>query len=327
MLVLRSEVPITTEMRDKIAMFCDVAPEAVIQSLDVEHLYQIPLNLQAQNMDQIVCDHLKLDAPKADMAEWSAMVDHVMNLKKKVKIALVGKYVELPDAYISVTEALKHAGYASDAEVDINWVNANDVTDENVAELVGDAAGIIVPGGFGQRGTEGKIAAIKYARENDVPMLGICLGMQLTAVEFARNVLGLEGAHSFELDPETKYPVIDIMRDQVDVEDMGGTLRLGLYPAKLKNGSRAKAAYNDAEVVQRRHRHRYEFNNKYREDFEKAGFVFSGVSPDNRLVEIVELSGKKFFVACQYHPELQSRPNRPEELYTEFIRVAVENSK
>lgn len=327
MLVLRSEVPITTEMRDKIAMFCDVAPEAVIQSLDVEHLYQIPLNLQAQNMDQIVCDHLKLDAPKADMTEWSAMVDHVMNLKKKVKIALVGKYVELPDAYISVTEALKHAGYSSDAEVDINWVNANDVTDENVAELVGDAAGIIVPGGFGHRGTEGKIAAIKYARENDVPMLGICLGMQLTAVEFARNVLGLEGAHSFELDPETKYPVIDIMRDQVDVEDMGGTLRLGLYPAKLKKGSRAKAAYNDAEVVQRRHRHRYEFNNKFREDFEKAGFVFSGVSPDNRLVEIVELSDKKFFVACQYHPELQSRPNRPEELYTEFIRVAVENSK
>jgi len=327
MLVLRSEVPITTEMRDKIAMFCDVAPEAVIQSLDVEHLYQIPLNLQAQNMDQIVCDHLKLDAPKADMTEWSAMVDHVMNLKKKVKIALVGKYVELPDAYISVTEALKHAGYSSDAEVDINWVNANDVTDENVAELVGDAAGIIVPGGFGHRGTEGKIAAIKYARENDVPMLGICLGMQLTAVEFARNVLGLEGAHSFELDPETKYPVIDIMRDQVDVEDMGGTLRLGLYPAKLKNGSRTKAAYNDAEVVQRRHRHRYEFNNKFREDFEKAGFVFSGVSPDNRSVEIVELSDKKFFVACQYHPELQSRPNRPEELYTEFIRVAVENSK
>lgn len=327
MLVLRSEVPITGEMRNKIAMFCDVAPEAVIQSLDVEHLYQIPLNLQAQDMDQIVCDHLKLDAPKADMTEWSAMVDHVMNLKKKVKIALVGKYVELPDAYISVTEALKHAGYASDAEVDINWVNANDVTDENVAELVGDAAGIIVPGGFGHRGTEGKIAAIKYARENDVPMLGICLGMQLTAVEFARNVLGFEGAHSFELDPETKYPVIDIMRDQVDVEDMGGTLRLGLYPAKLKNGSRAKAAYNGAEVVQRRHRHRYEFNNKYREQFEAAGFVFSGVSPDNRLVEIVELSDKKFFVACQYHPELQSRPNRPEELYTEFIRVSVENSK
>lgn len=325
MLVLRSEVPITTEMRDKIAMFCDVAPEAVIQSLDVEHLYQIPLNLQAQNMDQIVCDHLKLTAPKADMTEWSAMVEHVMNLKKKVKIALVGKYVELPDAYISVTEALKHAGYAADAEVDINWINANDVTDENVAELVGDAAGIIVPGGFGHRGTEGKIAAIKYARENDVPMLGICLGMQLTAVEFARNVLGLEGAHSFELNPDTKYPVIDIMRDQVDVEDMGGTLRLGLYPAKLKNGSRAKAAYHDAEVVQRRHRHRYEFNNKYREAFEKAGFVFSGVSPDNRLVEIVELSDKKFFVACQYHPELQSRPNRPEELYTEFIKVAVEN--
>ena len=220
---------------------------------------------------------------------------------------------------------MKHSGYANDAEVKIDWVNANDVAADNVAELLDGADGIIVPGGFGQRGTEGKIQAIKYARENDVPMLGVCLGMQLTCVEFARDVLGLEGANSAELDPDTKYPVIDIMRDQIDVEDMGGTLRLGLYPSKLKRGSKAAAAYDNQEVVQRRHRHRYEFNNAFREQFEEAGLVFSGVSPDNRLVEIVEIPENKFFVACQYHPELSSRPNRPEGLYTAFITAAVEN--
>ncbi len=209
----------------------------------------------------------------------------------------------------------------------MDWVNANDLNDENVAARLANADGIIVPGGFGHRGTEGKISAIKFARENDIPFLGVCLGMQLTAIEFARNVLGYEGANSFELDPETKYPVIDIMRDQVDVEEMGGTLRLGLYPAKLKAHSKAAAAYNNAEVVQRRHRHRYEFNNKFRDQFEAAGFTFSGVSPDNRLVEIVELSEKKFFVACQYHPELQSRPNRPEELYAAFVKASLENHK
>ncbi|GAB2026364.1 CTP synthase [Lactovum odontotermitis] len=325
MLVLRTEVPITQEIRDKVAMFCDVAPEAVIESLDVDHLYQIPLNLQAQKMDQIVCDHLKLDVPPADMTKWSAMVDHVMHLKKTVKIALVGKYVELPDAYISVVEALKHAGYVADAELDLRWINSNDVTDENIAELIADADGIIVPGGFGHRGTDGKISAIKYAREQDIPFLGICLGMQLACVEYARDVLGLKGAHSRELDPETPYPIIDLMRDQIDVEDMGGTLRLGLYPAKLKPGTKTAEAYNNAEVVQRRHRHRYEFNNEFREQFEKSGFIFSGVSPDNRLVEIIELPDKKFFVACQYHPELQSRPNRAEGLFTAFIKAAVDN--
>ncbi|GAB2025934.1 CTP synthase [Lactovum odontotermitis] len=325
MLVLRTEVPITQEIRDKVAMFCDVAPEAVIESLDVDHLYQIPLNLQAQKMDQIVCDHLKLDVPPADMTKWSAMVDHVMHLKKTVKIALVGKYVELPDAYISVVEALKHAGYVADAELDLRWINSNDVTDENIAELIADADGIIVPGGFGHRGTDGKISAIKYAREQDIPFLGICLGMQLACVEYARDVLGLKGAHSRELDPETPYPIIDLMRDQIDVEDMGGTLRLGLYPAKLKPGTKTAEAYNNTEVVQRRHRHRYEFNNEFREQFEKSGFIFSGVSPDNRLVEIIELPDKKFFVACQYHPELQSRPNRAEGLFTAFIKAAVDN--
>lgn len=325
MLVIRTEEPVNQGIKDKLAQFCDVAPEAVIESRDVEHLYQIPLNLQAQDMDQIVCDHLKIDVPKADMSDWSAMVDRVMNLKKKVRIALVGKYVELPDAYLSVVEALKHSGYSRDAALDLKWVNANDLTAENAAELLGDVAGIIVPGGFGHRGTEGKIQAIRYAREKDIPMLGICLGMQLTCVEFARHVLGLEGANSAELDPETNYPIIDLMRDQVDVQDLGGTLRLGLYPCQLKPGSKAAAAYDHQEVVERRHRHRYEFNTVFRQQFEEAGFVFSGVSPDNRLMEVVELPDKKFFVAAQYHPELQSRPNRPEELYTAFVAAAIEN--
>lgn len=323
MLVIRTEEPVEQGIKNKLAQFCDVAPEAVIESRDVEHLYQIPLNLQAQNMDQIVCDHLKLDAPKADMTDWSAMVDKVMNLEKSVKIALVGKYVELPDAYLSVVEALKHAGYTNDCEIDLHWVNANDVNDSNVSEVLGAVDGIIVPGGFGPRGTEGKISAIRYARENDVPMLGICLGMQLTCVEFARNVVGLENANSAELNPETPHNIIDLMADQHDVEDMGGTLRLGLYPAKLKKGSVTARAYNDEEVVQKRHRHRYEFNNQYREQFEAKGLTFSGVSPDNRLVEIVELSDHKFFVACQYHPELTSRPNRSEGLYTEFIKASL----
>ncbi|MCH4168269.1 MAG: CTP synthase [Streptococcaceae bacterium] len=327
MLVIRTEQPVEQGIKNKLAQFCDVAPEAVIESLDVEHLYQIPLNLQAQNMDQIVCDHLKIDGPAADMSEWTAMVNKVMNLKKTVKIALVGKYVELPDAYLSVVEALKHAGYSNDAEIDLKWVNANEVNDSNVADLMTGIDGIIVPGGFGPRGTEGKIAAIRYARENDVPMLGICLGMQLTCVEFARNVAGLKDANSAELNPETPYNVIDLMADQQDVEDMGGTLRLGLYPAKLKKGTITARAYENVEVVQKRHRHRYEFNNKFRKEFEDLGLVFSGVSPDNRLVEIVELSNHKFFVACQYHPELTSRPNRSEGLYTEFIRASVENSK
>lgn len=326
MIVLRSEVPITSEMRNKLAMFCDVEPEAIIQSLDVDHLYEIPLNLQAQKMDQVVCEHLKLEVPEADMKSWSLMVEKVKNLKKKIHIAMIGKYIEVPDAYISVVEALKHAGFPLDADVEVDWVNANELTDENVAERLKKAEGIIVPGGFGQRGTEGKIVAIRYAREQDVPFLGVCLGMQMACVEFARHVLHMEGANSFELNPETPYPVIDIMRDQIGIEELGGTLRLGLYPAKLKKESKAQEAYDGAEVVQRRHRHRYEFNNKYREQFEAAGFSFSGVSPDNRLVEIIELPEKKFFVACQYHPELQSRPNHAEELYQAFILASSKNN-
>ncbi|MCI1902662.1 MAG: CTP synthase [Enterococcaceae bacterium] len=318
-LVVRTELPISQGIKNKLAQFCDVAPEAVIESRDVETLYSIPLALQAQKMDQIVCDHLKITAPPADMTEWIKLEQKVLNLKKKVKIALVGKYVELPDAYISVVEALKHAGYAHDADIEINWINSQLVTPGKAEELLGDADGILVPGGFGDRGVEGKIEAIRYARENDVPFLGICLGMQMACVEFARNVVGLDDAASTETKPDTLNNIIDLMSDQEDIENMGGTLRLGLYPAKLRANSKTRALYNDQEVIQERHRHRYEFNNKYREIFEDEGMVFSGVSPDNRLVEIIELPEKRFFVAPQYHPELISRPNRPEPLFNGFI--------
>lgn len=324
-LVVRTEQPVSQGTKDKLAQFCDVAPEAVIESLDVDTLYSIPLNLQKQKMDQIVCDYLKIDAPEADMTEWQALEEKVLNLKKSVRIALVGKYVELPDAYLSVVEALKHAGFADDADIDIDWVNAAEITAENVAAQLKEADGILVPGGFGDRGIEGKIEAIRYARKNDVPFLGICLGMQLACVEFARNVVGLDGAHSAETDPNTPHNIIDLMADQENVENLGGTLRLGLYPCQLKAGTKTAAAYNDESVVQERHRHRYEFNNDYREQFEEKGLVFSGVSPDNRLVEIVEFPENKFFVACQFHPELISRPNRPQRLIQAFVDASLEN--
>jgi CTP synthase len=324
-LVVRTEQPVSQGTKDKLAQFCDVAPEAVIESLDVDTLYSIPLNLQKQGMDQIVCDYLKIDAPAADMTEWQALESKVLNLKKSVRIALVGKYVELPDAYLSVVEALKHAGFADDADIEIDWVNAAELTHENVTDYLQAADGILVPGGFGDRGIEGKIEAIRYARENDVPFLGICLGMQLACVELARNVVGLEGAHSAETDPETPYNIIDLMADQENIENLGGTLRLGLYPCQLKPGTKTATAYHNEAVVQERHRHRYEFNNEYREQFEANGLVFSGVSPDNRLVEIVEFPENKFFVACQFHPELISRPNRPQRLIQAFVDASLEN--
>ncbi|MBP2098030.1 CTP synthase [Enterococcus rivorum] len=326
-LVVRTELPVSQGTKNKLAQFCDVAPEAVIESRDVETLYSIPLALQAQNMDQIVCDHLKLNVTEADMTEWRALEEKVLNLKKKTKIALVGKYVELPDAYLSVVEALKHAGFAFDSDIEIQWVDSQEVTYENADELLGDADGILVPGGFGDRGVEGKIEAIRFARENDVPFLGICLGMQMACVEFARNVVQLEDAGSAENNPDVLNNIIDLMSDQENVENLGGTLRLGLYPCKLKKGTVTASAYENQEVVQERHRHRYEFNNKYRELFEDAGLVFSGVSPDNRLVEIVELTDKKFFVGCQFHPELISRPNRPQKLIQGFVGAALDNAE
>lgn len=322
-LVVRTEQPVSQNVKNKLAQFCDVEPEAVIESPDVDTLYSIPLLLQKQGMDRIVCEHLKLETPEADMEEWKQLEEKVLNLKKKVRIALVGKYVELPDAYISVVEALKHSGFAFDADIELDWIKAQDLTKENVAEYLKDADGILVPGGFGDRGVEGKIEAIRYARENDVPFLGICLGMQMACVEFARNVVGLEDAASAETTPETTNNIIDLMADQENIENLGGTLRLGLYPCKIKKGTKTAEAYDGADVVQERHRHRYEFNNKYRQLFEEKGLVFSGVSPDNRLVEIVELTEKKFFVGCQFHPELISRPNRPQKLIKGFVGAAL----
>ncbi|WP_407892818.1 CTP synthase [Lacticaseibacillus sp. N501-2] len=322
MLILRTEKPVTESMKQKIALFTDVKEDSIIESRDAKSLYSIPLAMQAQGMDQRVIEHFGLDVPAADMTEWSNLLHKVQNLDHKVKIALVGKYVALKDAYISVAEALKHAGYYWDSDVEIATFQAEDVTDDNVDELLGDADGILVPGGFGDRGLEGKIAAIRYARENDVPFLGICLGMQMASIEFARNVLGIKDAATAEVDPDSKNPVIWLMPDQVDVTNLGGTLRLGLYPCELKAGSVAAAAYDNVPEVQKRHRHRYEFNTKYREAMEKAGMVFSGVSPDNRLMEIIELPKNKFFVASQYHPEFQSRPTKPEGLFKSFIQAA-----
>lgn len=326
-IVVRTEQAVSQEMKDKLALFCDVQPHEIIESRDAEHLYEVPLNLHAQDIDDIVLDHFGIRAPEADMSDWKELVEKVKNLKNKTRIALVGKYVELQDAYISVAEALKHAGYVYDSDIEIDWVNAEEINAENVRALLGQADGILVPGGFGDRGVEGKIEAIKFARENDVPFLGICLGMQLAAVEFARNVLGLKGAHSTELDKDTQYPIIDFLPDQSENVDLGGTLRLGLYPCKLKEGSRARACYNGEELVYERHRHRYEFNNEYREAMEAEGLVFSGVSPDNKLVEIIELPEKKFFVAGQFHPELVSRPQRPQPLFREFVGAAFNNQK
>lgn len=317
-IVVRTEQEVPQEMKEKLALFCDVQPHEIIESRDAEHLYEVPLNLHAQDIDDIVLDHFGIEAPEADMEEWRELVAKVKSLPNKRRVALVGKYVELQDAYISVVEALKHAGYAFNSDIDIDWINAEHVDAENVVSLLKGADAILVPGGFGDRGVEGKILATQYARENNVPFLGICLGMQLATIEFARNVLGLDGAHSTELDAETQYPIIDFLPDQNDSVDIGGTLRLGLYPCKLKDGSKAKDAYGQ-ELVYERHRHRYEFNNEYREAMEAAGLVFSGTSPDGKLVEIIELPENNFFVACQFHPELVSRPNRPQPLFRDFI--------
>ncbi|MBP3039097.1 CTP synthase [Bacillaceae bacterium Marseille-Q3522] len=325
-IVVRTEKPISQDMKDKIALFCDIDANAVIECQDADTLYSIPIALQAQNLDQIVCEHLKLDCKEADMTEWKELLNKVRNLSKKSKIALVGKYVELQDAYLSVVEALKHAGYAFDADIDIKWINSENVTKENAAELLSDADGILVPGGFGDRGIEGKIDAIQYAREQKVPFLGICLGMQLASVEFARHVLALEGAHSTEFDPETNHPVIDLLPEQKDIEDLGGTLRLGIYPCKLREHTKVFEAYNES-IVYERHRHRYEFNNYYRKEMENAGFLFSGTSPDGRLVEIIELKDHPWFVASQFHPEFVSRPNRPQPLFRDFVGAAIKRSE
>lgn len=322
-IVCRSEVALSSEIKDKIGLFCNVQAGAVIQNLDAAHLYEVPLLLQKEGLDSLVCDMLSLECGPVDNAAWSDMVEHLKNPVKTVRIALVGKYVELHDAYLSVVEALSHGGLTQDAKVEVEWVNAIHLHEENVEAALEGVHGILVPGGFGTRGVEGKILAIRHARMRNIPFLGICLGMQTAVIEFARHVMQWEGANSSEFDEEAAYPVIDLMPEQKDVDAMGGTMRLGLYPAQLAEGSHARAAY-DRELIYERHRHRYEFNNQYLEDFEKAGMQFTGVNPNRRLVEIVEIPSHRWFVATQFHPELKSRPNAPHPLFAGFVKAALE---
>ncbi|MDD3221898.1 MAG: CTP synthase [Lachnospiraceae bacterium] len=323
-IVCRSELPLTDDIKDKISLFCNVPQNCVIENLDVEVLYEAPLAMEKERLAHVVCKRLSIDCPEPDLDDWRAMVDAWKHPEKDVTIALVGKYVQLHDAYLSVVEALKHAGVANRAEVHIRWVDSELVSSYNVAEVLGDVDGILVPGGFGDRGIEGKITAIKYARENNVPFLGLCLGMQMAIVEFARNVIGYEDAHSAELNPTTTHPVIHIMPDQHGITDLGGTLRLGAYKCLLDPESKAYKLYGTREIDER-HRHRYEVNNDYRQDLTEHGMSFCGVSPDGRIVEMIELDSHPWFIATQAHPEFKSRPNKCHPLFKGFIEAALKN--
>ena len=325
-IVCRTEQPLSQEMKSKIALFCDIERDAVIELIDAENLYEVPVMLQQQKFDDIVVRHLQLPEGEAEMGEWLALIERVRNLSGKTTIAIVGKYVALRDAYLSVAEALNHAGIAHDTEVTIRWVNAEEVHEDNVDGLLHDVNGILVPGGFGDRGIEGKVNAIRYARENRIPFLGICLGMQVACIEFARHVLHLEGANSSEINPDTAHPIIDLLPEQKEIEDFGGTMRLGLYPCQLEAGSKAEAAYG-RNLIYERHRHRYELNNEYRERLAEAGMRFSGTSPDGRLVEIIELDDHPWFVASQFHPKFTSRPNRPQPLFSGFVGASVKRTE
>ena len=325
-LVCRSEYPVPQELKEKIALFCNVPVNHVLQNLDVEYLYEAPLAMEKEQLAQVVCESLKLPCPEPDLSDWKEMVNDLRNPQTEVEIAMVGKYIQLHDAYLSVVEALKHGGIASRANVKIRWVDSEEVNEENVAQVLEGVDGILVPGGFGTRGTEGKITAIQYARENKIPFLGICLGMQMAIVEYARHVLGYQDANSIELDPDTTHPVIALMPEQNGVTDLGGTLRLGAYPCVLKDGSVARELYGKKEISER-HRHRYEVNNDYREELEQHGMVLSGISPDGRIVEMLELADHPFFVGTQGHPELKSRPNRAHPLFRGLIHAAVEYSQ
>ena len=325
-LVCRSEHPLDDGLRSKIALFCNVPKTHVLQNLDVEVLYEAPLAMEEEHLAEVACQCLNLPCPEPDLTEWCAMIDAWKHPEKEVTVALVGKYIQLHDAYISVVESLKHGGVANRASVNIKWIDSETVTAENVNELLGDVSGILVPGGFGSRGIEGKILAIKYAREHQVPFLGLCLGMQLSIVEFARDVIGYTDAHSAELDPSTVHPVIHLMPDQDGIEDIGGTLRLGSYPCVLNKESKAYALYG-TETIHERHRHRYEVNNDYRNVLQEHGMMLSGISPDGRIVEMIELPDHPWFVATQAHPELKSRPNRPHPLFRGFIEASLKYQK
>jgi len=323
-IVCRSEHPLDQGIKDKIALFCNVPSDHVLQNLDVEYLYEAPLAMEKEHLAQVACECLHLNCPEPDLDDWHKMVDDLRHPTSKVTIALVGKYVQLHDAYISVVEALKHGGITNHATIDIKWVDSETVTEDNVDGLLGEVDGILVPGGFGTRGIEGMITAIRYARENKMPFLGLCLGMQLTIVEYARNVVGFRDAHSIEMDPNTTHPVIALMPDQNGIEDIGGTLRLGAYPCVLAKDSLAHSLYG-TDNISERHRHRYEVNNDFRAVLTEKGLLLSGTSPDNRIVEMCELPGHPFYIATQGHPELKSRPNRPHPLFRGLIEAALKH--
>ncbi|HHV63254.1 MAG TPA: CTP synthase [Firmicutes bacterium] len=322
-IVCRSDRPLSKEVKSKIALFCDIDEEAVIPNIDAQTIYEVPLIFEEERLDDIVLKRLGLTCGDRDLNEWREIVSKIRNPKRQVEIAIVGKYVALPDAYLSVTEALRHAGLAYEAEVKIRWVNAELLEYRDPEVELSGVDGIVVPGGFGNRGIEGKIRAARFAREQKVPYFGLCLGMQCAVIEFARNACGLEGANSSEFDPDTPHPVIDLLPEQKDVEDLGGTMRLGTYPCRLTSDSIAARSY-EREVVYERHRHRYEFNNEYRAKLTDAGMRIAGISPDKRLVEIIELSGHPWFLGTQFHPEFKSRPNRPHPLFKSFIGAALE---
>jgi CTP synthase len=327
LIVCRTEHALSQEIKEKIALFCDVKVSEVIENNSVSNIYQVPLLLKDEGLDVKVLDKLGLSAQEAHLEEWEAMVQKINGLRDKVTIALVGKYISLKDAYLSVVEALKHAGVYNSTEIDLHWIEAEEVEryagQGRVGELLGNADGILVPGGFGDRGIEGKIAAARFARENSIPFLGLCLGLHCAVIEVARNLCSLKGAHSTEFAPSSPYPVIDLLPEQKEIADKSKTMRLGLYPCKLLPGSRAQAAYGE-EIIYERHRHRYEFNNIFREELQEAGgLTFSGISPDGRLIEIIELGHHPWFVATQFHPEFKSRPNRPHPLFREFVAAAL----
>jgi CTP synthase len=324
--VCRSEEPLSRDIRAKIALFASLPVEAVISAQDVDDVYKVPLMFRAEGVDDLILEHFGIEAPASELAEWEQLVRRAAGARDTVRIALVGKYVKLADAYLSVVEALRHAGFHHGAKIDVFWVDSEALDDEEGAALLREADGILIPGGFGVRGIEGKINAARIAREGGIPFLGICLGMQLAVVDFARHVVGMEGANSAEFDPETPYPVVDLLPEQKEVDDMGGTMRLGADPVKLHADTRARTAY-DEPVIYQRHRHRYEVNNLLRRRLEDAGLVCSGTSPDDRLVEVVELPDHPFFVASQYHPEFKSRPNRPEPLFRDFVGASLERAR
>ncbi|NLN07738.1 MAG: CTP synthase [Firmicutes bacterium] len=321
-IVCRTEKPLSRDIKEKIALFCDIAPEAVIENLDVEIIYEVPLKLRQEGLDAIVVQQLGLKDGDCDLSDWEKLVQRIKNLRHRVTIGLVGKYVSLRDAYLSVAESLYHGGYENDCEVEIRWIQAEDVEKEGAAAYLSGVDGILIPGGFGDRGIEGKITAVRFARENKIPFFGTCLGMHCAIIEFARNVCGWQDANSSEFAPDSAHPVIDLLPTQKNVTGLGGTMRLGLYPCRVEAGTFAAKAYG-TQLVFERHRHRYELNNRFRDGLVRSGLRVSGLSPDNSLVEIIELPEHPWFVGTQFHPEFKSRPNRAHPLFRDFIAAAL----